>query len=104
MTTRTTIQLQPSLPPPPPPAFDFSTLHNATETTPEAPQNVCEPEVESEPLGEIDALQKKEEKPIKSNRLNRLLPEAAKIFQEITAEATIKNAISISNIEKLLMN
>ena len=104
MTTRTTIQLQPSLPPPPPPAFDFSTLHNAPETTPEAPQNVCEPKVESEPLGEIDALQKKEEKPIKSNRLNRLLPEAAKIFQEIPAEATIKNEISISNIEKLLMN
>ena len=104
MTTRTTIQLQPSLPPPPPPAFDFSTLHNATETTPEAPQNVCEPEVESEPLGEIDALQKKEEKPMKSNKLNKLLPEAAKIFQETPAEAAIRIEISISNIEKFLIN
>ena len=104
MTTRTTIQLQPFLPPPPPPAFYFSTLHNAPETTPEAPQNVCEPKVETEPLGEIDALQKKEEKPMKSNKLNRLLPEAAKIFQETPAEASIKNEISISNIENLLMN
>lgn len=36
-----------------------------------------------------------------SNKLNRLFPEATKLFQEATETAAVKNEILIGNIEKI---
>lgn len=44
---------------------------------------------------------KEEEKLVTSNKLNRLFPEAANLFQEAPETAAVKNQIPIGNIEKI---
>ena len=93
--------LLPPPPPLPPPAFDFSLLPNLPHNMPEVSQNASDQKGETEPFGKIEALLKEGEKPVMSDGLNRLFPEAAKIFQQAPAETDVKNEISIPNLEKI---
>ena len=97
-------QLPPAPPPPPSlPAFDFSSIRDVPQMTPDVSRNIFEPKVGTEPFcsNEVKVLLKEEKMLVMRNKLNRLFPEAAKIFQEIPTEAAVKNEIPIPNIQKI---
>ena len=96
-------QLPPPPRPPPPllPAFDFSSLPDVPQTMPDVSRNMFELKVETEPFDKIEALLKQEEKPVMGDKLNKMFPEAANIFQETPTETAVKNEISIPNLQKI---
>ena len=52
-------------------------------------------------LSKIVAMLKQEEKPVMSEKLNKLLWEADKIFQETSAEIESKNEIPVPNLQNI---
>ena len=62
-------------------------------------QNKFESKVEVKPFGKTEALLKQDEDPVMNNKLKKLFPEAAKIFDETPNETTVKNETPIPNIK-----